>query len=206
MLSIFSCASWPSIRLLWKNVYLDLPIFQLDCFVVVVELYELFIYFGNWALVGCIICIFLLPFHRLHFHFMVSFVIQKLVSLITSYLFWVLFLLPWENDLRKHWYNLCQRMFGLYSLLGVLWYHVLYLSLCHFEFIFVFGKRVCSDLVGLHATVQLCQHHLLKRLFPIVCSYLLCKRLIELGEWVYFWTLFCSIDPYTCFCISTTEF
>ena len=30
-------------------------------------------------------------------------------------LFLLLFLLPWETDLRKHCYNLCQRMFCLYS-------------------------------------------------------------------------------------------
>ena len=46
--------------------------------------------------------------------FMVSFAVQKLVSLIRSHLFiFVLFLLPWKTDLRKHWYNLCQRMFCL---------------------------------------------------------------------------------------------
>ena len=34
MQSVFSCASWPFICLLWRNVYLDpLPIFQLGCFV-----------------------------------------------------------------------------------------------------------------------------------------------------------------------------
>ena len=32
MLSIFSCASWPSVCLLWRNVYLGLlPIFGLGC-------------------------------------------------------------------------------------------------------------------------------------------------------------------------------
>ena len=32
MLSIFSCAYWPSVCLLWRNVYLGLlPIFQLGC-------------------------------------------------------------------------------------------------------------------------------------------------------------------------------
>ena len=31
------------------------------------------------------------------------------------------FYLPWETELRKHWYNLCQKMFCLCSLLGVLW-------------------------------------------------------------------------------------
>ena len=49
ILSIFSYARWPSICLLWRNVYLGLlPIFQLGFFfvvVVVVELHELFIYF-----------------------------------------------------------------------------------------------------------------------------------------------------------------
>ena len=34
-------------------------------------------------------------------------------------LFLLLFLLPWEIDLRNHWYDLCQRMFCLCSLLGV---------------------------------------------------------------------------------------
>ena len=63
------------------------------------------------------------------FFLMVFFAVQKLVSLISSYLFsFVLFLLHWETDLRKHWYDLCQRMFCLCSLL-VLWCHVLCLSL-----------------------------------------------------------------------------
>ena len=42
--------------------------------------------------------------------------------------FLLLFLLPCETDLRKNWYDLCQRMFCLCSLLGVLWCYVLYLS------------------------------------------------------------------------------
>ena len=61
--------------------------------------------------------------------FMTFFAVQKLISLIRSHLFLLLFLLPWETDLRKPWYNLCQRLFCLYSLLGVLWCLVLYLSL-----------------------------------------------------------------------------
>ena len=63
--------------------------------------------------------------------FMVSFAVQKSlpVRLGPICFFLLLFLLLWEADLRKHWYNLWQRMFGLYSLLGILWYYVLYLSL-----------------------------------------------------------------------------
>ena len=39
--------------------------------------------------------------------FMASFAVQKLVSFIRSHLFiLLLFLLPWETDLRKHRYDL----------------------------------------------------------------------------------------------------
>ena len=58
---------------------------------------------------------------------MTCFAVQKLLDLIRSPLFtFVLFLLFWETDLRKYWYDLCQRTFYLCSLLGVLWYHVLH--------------------------------------------------------------------------------
>ena len=38
---------------------------------------------------------------------MVFFAMLKFVNLIKSYLL-LLFLLLWETDLRKHWYDLCQ--------------------------------------------------------------------------------------------------
>ena len=61
--------------------------------------------------------------------FMVSFVVQKLVSLIRSHLLIFIFIsIALETDLRKHLYDICQRMFCLCSLLGVLWCHVLCLS------------------------------------------------------------------------------
>ena len=77
---------------------------------------------------------------------MVPFAMQKLLSLIRSHLFIFAFfsLLPWETDLGKHWYDLCQRMFCLCSLLEVLCCHVLYSSL-----IFVNGVRVCSNFIDL---------------------------------------------------------
>ena len=64
-----------------------------------------------------VLCLFVL--------FMVSFAVQKLVSLIRFHLFTLfLLLVPWETDLRKHWYYLCQRMFCPWSLLRGLWCHV----------------------------------------------------------------------------------
>ena len=46
----------------------------------------------------------------------------KALSLTRSHLFIFAFIsIAWETDLRKHWYDLCQRMFCLCSLIGVLW-------------------------------------------------------------------------------------
>ena len=86
MLSIFSCDSWQSVCLLWRNVYLDLlPIFWLGCL--------FFWYWAPWA-----VCIFwrLIPCWSLHlqmfspfcglsFCFVYgSFAVQKLLSLIIA--------------------------------------------------------------------------------------------------------------------------
>ena len=37
-------------------------------------------------------------------------------------------------------------------------------SLSQFEIVFVYGVRMCSSSIDLHAAVQFCQYHLLKRL------------------------------------------
>ena len=48
MMSIFSCASWPSICLLFRKVYLGLPpIYLLGCFTEI-ELHELFVFAETW--------------------------------------------------------------------------------------------------------------------------------------------------------------
>ena len=68
--SIFSCAYWPSVCLFWRNVCFDLlPIFLLGCFFFYIELYELYVYFGDNSLVSCIICKYFLPFYSLFFCF-----------------------------------------------------------------------------------------------------------------------------------------
>ena len=41
--------------------------------------------------------------------------------------------------------------------------------LIHFEFIFVYGVRECSNFLLLHVAVQFSQHHLLKRLSFLHC-------------------------------------
>ena len=42
-------------------------------------------------------------------------------------------------------------------------------SLVHFEFIFVYGVRDCSNFILLHVAVQFSQHHLLKTLSFLHC-------------------------------------
>ena len=53
---------------------------------------------------------------------------------------------------------------------------IIFKSLIHFEFIFVYGVRKCSSFILLQVVDQFFQHHLLKRL-----SFLHC---IFLGGWI----------------------
>ena len=45
-------------------------------------------------------------------------------------------------------------------------------SLIHFELIFLYGVRKCSNFILLHVAVQFSQHHLLKRLSLPYCIFL----------------------------------
>ena len=49
---------------------------------------------------------------------------------------------------------------------------LIFTSLIHFEFIFVYGVRKCSNFFLLHVVVQFSQHHLLKRLSLPHCVFL----------------------------------
>ena len=79
-----------------------------------IELYELFVYFGYWALVHCIICKYFFPFYKKYFFiwFIVSFVVQKLLSLVRFCLFLLLFLLNYQTGPKKHCCDLCQSVFA----------------------------------------------------------------------------------------------
>ena len=134
MLITFSSACCPSVCLLWRNVFRSSAHFLLGVF--------MFLFF----ILGCMSCwyplgikplqtalfanIFSHSVGCLFIFFMVSFAVPEFINLIKPHLFIFAFIfLLLETSLRKHWNNLCDRMFCLCSLLGVLWYHVLYLSL-----------------------------------------------------------------------------
>ena len=49
---------------------------------------------------------------------------------------------------------------------------LIFRSLIHLEFIFVYGVRECSNFILLYVAVQFSQHHLLKRLSFLHCIFL----------------------------------
>ena len=65
-------------------------------------------------------------------------------------------------------------------------------SLIHFEFIFVYGVRKCSNFILSHVAVQFSQHHLLKRLSlpPLYILASFVKNKVPVGAWVYFWAFY----------------
>ena len=94
--------------------------------------------------------------------FMVSFALQKLLSLlgtICSFLFFV-FLYP-----DRYCCNVYQKCSAYVSYRSFIVSGVTFRTLIHFEFIFVCGIRECSNFILLHVAVQLSQYHLLKSVF-----------------------------------------
>ena len=70
MLSIFSCNIWSFVCCLWKVSIQVLGPF-LNCIICLlgIELYEFFIYFRYWPLIGCLVLKYFLSFHMLPFQF-----------------------------------------------------------------------------------------------------------------------------------------
>ena len=108
---------------------------------------------------------------------MVSFAVQKLLSLIGPIcLFLILFLLPWENNLRKCDWFMSENVLPMFSSRSFMVACLLFKSCSHFEFTFVYGVRAYSNFTDWRAAVQPSQHHLL---FSTVYSCLLCWRLTD---------------------------
>ena len=104
---------------------------------------------------------------------LVSFTVQKLSSLIWCsliYLFLLLFLLPEETDPKKILLRFMSRnVLPVLSSRNFMVSGLTFRSLIHFEFIFLYGVRKCSNFILSHTPVQFSQHHLLKRLSFLHC-------------------------------------
>ena len=167
MLSIFSCASWPSVCLLWRNVYLGLlPIFGLGCFV--------------FLILSCMSCLYILEinplsvdlFANIFSHsegcllvlFMVSFAVQKLWSFIRSNLFIFIAITLGVGSKKILLWFMANSVLPMFSSKNFIVSGLTFRSQINFEFIFVYGVREHSSFILLHVAVQFSQHHLLKRL------------------------------------------
>ena len=85
-------------------------------------------------------------------------------------LFFFLFLLPWGTK-KLVWFT-SENVLPVISSSSLMMSCLSFKSLSHFELIFVYGERVCSDLIDLYLAVQLSQYHLLKRLSFSYCIFL----------------------------------
>ena len=155
MLKIFSCASWPSVYLLWRNVYLDcLPISWLGCLFFDIELNRLSVYFGInplWVAlfvsifshsVGCI-------FLYLFFQFIVSFPVQMLLSLTRSHLFSFVFIFITLGGVSKKIVLrfMSKSILPMFSYRTFIVSGLTFRSFIHFEFIFECGIRECFNFI-----------------------------------------------------------
>ena len=100
----------------------------------------------------------------------VSFTVQKFLNLIRSHLFTFVFISITLGDGSERillWFTSSSvlPMFFSKSCLRCR-------PLIHFQFIFVYGVRKCSNFILLHVAVQFSRHHLLKRLSLPHCIFL----------------------------------
>ena len=83
-------------------------------------------------------------------------------------------------------------MFCLCSVLGILWHHVIFKSLSHFEFIFVYVVRQCSSFINLHAAgpafpAALAEETAFSLLYILASSV---KDVLAMGVRIHFWDLY----------------
>ena len=126
---------------------------------------------GINPLLGALFANIFSHFKHCLFTFIVSFVVQKLLHLIRSLLFTSTFIsFALENWPKKTlvWF-MSENVLPVFSSRNVMVSCLIFNSLSHFEFIFVCGVRECSYFINLHVSIQLSQHHFLKRLFFLHC-------------------------------------
>ena len=154
------------------SIWIFCPLFDFFFFFGYWDIWTVYIF---WQLIPCwsiclqifslILCGFLL--------FMITFAVQKLLSLITCFFFLFIFIIL-GGGLKK---ILLQFMSvsvpPFFSSKSFIVSSLIFRSLTYFEFIFICDIRECSNFILLCAAVQFSQHHLLKRLCFLLSSFLL---------------------------------
>ena len=118
-----------------------------------------------------------LPAHSEDFLFVlfkVPFTVQKLLSLLKSHLsnFAFISITVGGGSERILLWFLSKSILPMFSSKTFRVSDLIFKSLTHFELIFVYGVRKCSNFILLHVAVQFSQHHFLKRLFFLHCIFL----------------------------------
>ena len=174
MLGSVSCASWPSVCLLWRNICLSLlPIFWLGCLLFDIELYKLYILEINPLSVALLstfylilsigfLCCLWFPLLCETFNFtLVSFVNFSFISITLGHRskkillqFMLKSVLPLSSS-------------RIFIVSGLTFNYLIDLSL------FLYSIRECFNFILLHVVVQFSWHHLLKWLCFLHCIFLL---------------------------------
>ena len=129
--------------------------------------------FGNKSFVSYCICYFFFPFWELSFHLAYSFLCcAKAFQFNQVPLVYFCFYFHYSSRWVMEDLPLCHRVFCLFSSMSFIVSGLIFRSLIHFEFIFVYGVRKFSDFILLHVAVQFSQEHLLKRLSLPHCIFL----------------------------------
>ena len=110
--------------------------------------------------------IFSQPVGCLFVLFMVSFDVQKLLSLIRSHLFIFVFISITLGDRSKKILLrfMSESVLPMFSSRSFIVSGLTFRSLIHFELIFVYGVKEWSNFSFVHVAVQFSQHYLLKKL------------------------------------------
>ena len=129
-----------------------------------------------WRLIPCwcIVCkYFSHSVGCLFILYMVSFALQKLLSLVRSHLFILVFISITLGDAFKKilLQFMSKNVLPMFSSKSFMISGFTLRPLIHFEFIFVYGVRRCSNFIVLHVAVQCSQHHLLKGLSFLHCTF-----------------------------------
>ena len=148
-----------------------------------------FCLFFNWLMLSCMNCLCMLDLSPLlvtafaniftysvgcfFILSIVCFAMEKLLSLISSNLFiFTSISFALGEGSKKNCYNLCWKVFCLFSYNYVIVSCLTFRSVIHFEFIFVYGVSEYSNFIILYVAVQFYQHHLLKQLLFLHCTFL----------------------------------
>ena len=105
--------------------------------------------------------------------FRVSFAVQKLLSLNKSHVFIFFFtviILKGGSEKMLLWF-MSESVWPKFSSRSLIVSGLISGSLIHFEFIFVYDVRECSNFILFHVAVQFSQHHLLNRLSFLHCIF-----------------------------------